>query len=163
MLLNQNPNTPGILRQSTVCYIASLVSRGKFVDLRTTKMSLKRLMEWIHKYIAARYQFNIQSTGKEHSGEQFCHALNTIFFREERKSSKRSGDDPFFCDLKAHGPFYAACQAAFYIFAFRHQGCCSAHYYYEYFSSYIYKIPSASPVTFCSVDFRATFTFNKAT
>lgn len=90
----QNPNTPGILRQSTVCYIASLVSRGKFVDLRTTKMSLKRLMEWIHKYIAAR---------------------------EERKSSKRSGDDPFFCDLKAHGPFYAACQAAFYIFAFRHQ------------------------------------------
>lgn len=57
-------------------------------------MSLKRLMEWIHKYIAAR---------------------------EERKSSKRSGDDPFFCDLKAHGPFYAACQAAFYIFAFRHQ------------------------------------------
>ena len=89
----QDPNTPGIWRQATVCYIASLVARGKFVDLWTTKMCLKRLMEWIHKYIAAR---------------------------EERKSSK-SGVDPFFCDLKAHGPFYAACQAAFYMFAFRHQ------------------------------------------
>ena len=89
----QNPNTPGIWRQATVCYIASLVARAKFVDLGTTKMCLRRLMEWIHKYIAAR---------------------------EERKSSK-SGVDPFFCDLKAHGPFYAACQAAFYVFAFRHQ------------------------------------------
>ena len=50
---------------------------------------------------------------------------NLCFFREERKSSK-SGVDPFFCDLKAHGPFYAACQAAFYMFAFRHQECESA-------------------------------------
>lgn len=89
----QNPNTPGIWRQATVCYIASLVARGTFVDLGTTKMCLRRIMEWIHKYIAAR---------------------------EERKSTK-SGVDPFFCDLKAHGPFYAACQAAFYMFAFRHQ------------------------------------------
>jgi len=29
--------------------------------------------------------------------------------------------DFMYTDLKCHGPFYAACQAAFYIFAFRHQ------------------------------------------
>ena len=90
----QNPNTPSIWRQATVCYIASLVARAKFVDLRTTKTCLRRIMEWVQKYIAAR---------------------------EERRSSSKGGVDPFHCDLKAHGPFYAACQAAFYIFAFRHQ------------------------------------------
>ena len=55
----QNPNTPSIWRQATVCYIASLVARAKFVDLGTTKMCLRQLMEWIHKYIAARYHLTI--------------------------------------------------------------------------------------------------------
>ncbi len=32
-----------------------------------------------------------------------------------------AGRDFYFVDLKAHGPFYAACQAALYVFAFRHE------------------------------------------
>ena len=87
-----NPNTPGILRQAAVCYIASLVARGKFVSLAVTKDYLSAIMSWTHAYVSNR---------------------------EERSSQKKSSD-PFFCDLKAHGPYYAACQAAFYIFAFRH-------------------------------------------
>jgi RNA polymerase I-specific transcription initiation factor RRN3 len=90
----QNPNTPSILRQATVCYIASLIARGKFVDLATTRIYLRQMMDWIRSYIATR---------------------------EERSKIGGGSNDPFFCDLKAHGPFYAACQASFYIFAFRHQ------------------------------------------
>jgi len=38
-----------------------------------------------------------------------------------RNSNVSTALDFMYTDLKCHGPFYAACQAAFYIFAFRHQ------------------------------------------
>lgn len=38
-----------------------------------------------------------------------------------RNSNVSTSLDFMYTDLKCHGPFYAACQAAFYIFAFRHQ------------------------------------------
>lgn len=84
-----DPNTPGIIRQSTVAYIASLVARAKFVDLSTTKRVLERMAQWAHAYIAARESTAIQ--------------------------------DFMFVNIQAHGPFYAACQAVLYVFAFRHQ------------------------------------------
>ena len=82
-----NPNTPGILRQSTMAYIASLVARAKYVDLSGAKACLERIVNWIHSYIATR------ETGR---------------------------DKRLIVDIKAHGPFYSACQSALYIFAFRH-------------------------------------------
>ena len=83
-----NPNTSSIIRQATVGYIASFVSRAKYVSIDVAMDQLKKLTDWIHCYMASR---------------------------------EDSGKDYMFTDLKAHGPFYAACQSAFYIFAFRHQ------------------------------------------
>lgn len=87
----QNPNTPGIIRQSTVAYVASLLARAKHVDIDVTQMCLAKLVAWIHSYIEAR----------------------------ETGGSKAK--DYMFTDVKSHGPFYAATQSALYIFAFRHQ------------------------------------------
>ena len=54
---------------------------------------LERIVDWIHGYISAR---------------------------EDQPNSKRRGHgDYMYVDIRAHGPFYAACQSALYIFAFR--------------------------------------------
>ena len=86
-----DPSTPGILRQAAVAYIASLIARGKFCDLSVSKICLQKMVEWVHAYLAAR------------------------------DGVKGRQSDYMFVDIKAHGPFYAACQSALYIFAFRHQ------------------------------------------
>ncbi|XP_059085794.1 RNA polymerase I-specific transcription initiation factor RRN3-like [Tigriopus californicus] len=87
----QSPNTPQIIRQSTIAYMASLMARGKHVDIDQAASYLEKIVAWIHAYIGAR-----------DGGAQSAH-------------------DYKYVDPKAHGPFYAACQSTFYLFAFRHQ------------------------------------------
>jgi RNA polymerase I-specific transcription initiation factor RRN3 len=50
----RDPNTSAIMRQSCVVYIASLVTRAKFVDLNTIKMILTIIVDWVHAYADAR-------------------------------------------------------------------------------------------------------------
>lgn len=87
----QSPNTPQIIRQSIIAYMASLMARAKHVDINQSASYLEKIVAWIHAYIGAR------------------------------DGGTQSAQDYKYVDPKAHGPFYAACQSTFYLFAFRHQ------------------------------------------
>jgi len=78
-----SPNTPQILRQASMAYIASFISRAQCINKVTLMGWLKKICTWIHTYI-----------------DQSWH------------SSANAGSH-------AHGAFYAACQAVFYMFVFR--------------------------------------------
>ena len=68
--------------------------------MRAIKDFLERLVQWVHGYISAR---------------------------EDQPNNGRSGHgDYMFVDIRAHGAFYAACQSALYIFAFRY-ACSTTH------------------------------------
>ena len=81
-----SPNTPSIIRQTAVAYIASIIARAKYIPVIHLRTYLKRLTNWIHSYLNARTD---------------C------------------GNDYSYVNVKAHGPFYAACQAVLYMIAFR--------------------------------------------
>jgi len=83
------PDNPSILRQTSMAYIASFLSRGSFVTVGTVMTFLERITNW---------------------------CLNYVRHKEENSS----GMDFMYTDLNQHGPLYAACQAIFYVFAFRH-------------------------------------------
>jgi len=84
-----NPNTPSVLRQTAMAYIASFLSRASFAPVTLVMSYLDRITNWTMTYIKSR-------------------------------ESQSSGLDFMFTDLSSHGPFYSACQAIFYVFAFRH-------------------------------------------
>jgi len=86
----QSPNTPSVIRQVCMSYIASLTSRAMYVSVSMLMASLEKMTSWIHAYIASAST----TTG--------CVAMSGTA-------------------LASHGPFYAACQAVFYMFAFRHE------------------------------------------
>ena len=76
-----SPNMPQILRQASMAYIASFISRAHCVSKVTLMSWLKKICSWIHSYI----------------DQSKCISSGT----------------------HAHGAFYAACQAVFYMFVFR--------------------------------------------
>lgn len=78
-----SPTTASILRQNSVAYIASFISRSRSVNKATLICWLQRICRWIHKYIDQTQSSN--SNMKSH----------------------------------AHGAFYSACQAVFYMIVFR--------------------------------------------
>ena len=82
-----NPNTPSILRQTAMAYIASFLSRATFVSVSLVMTYLDRITSWAMTYIGTR-------------------------------ETQAGGFDFMYTDH--HGPFYSACQAIFYVFAFRH-------------------------------------------
>jgi len=84
-----NPNTPSILRQTAMAYIASFLSRATFASVNLVMTYLDRITSWAMSYIRSR-------------------------------ETQASGLDFMYTDLNHHGPFYSACQAIFYVFAFRH-------------------------------------------
>jgi len=84
-----NPNTPSILRQTAMAYIASFLSRATFASVNLVMTYLDRITSWAMSYIRSR-------------------------------ETQSSGLDFMYTDLNHHGPFYSACQAIFYVFAFRH-------------------------------------------
>jgi len=86
----QSPNTPGVIRQATMSYIASLTSRAKYVSASGLMACLEKITGWIHAYINS----------------------STAASAAAATSTKA---------LACHGPFYSACQAVFYMFAFRHE------------------------------------------
>ncbi|XP_015115100.1 RNA polymerase I-specific transcription initiation factor RRN3 [Diachasma alloeum] len=49
-----NPNVAPVLRQSAVCYLASLVARGSFVPISLITRVIQEMSTWIHSYIAAQ-------------------------------------------------------------------------------------------------------------
>eukprot|EP00095_Tigriopus_kingsejongensis_P012063 maker-scaffold60_size442463-snap-gene-0.26 protein:Tk12063 transcript:maker-scaffold60_size442463-snap-gene-0.26-mRNA-1 annotation:"hypothetical protein CAPTEDRAFT_221291" len=49
-----NPNTPSIIRQSTIAYIASFIARAKHVGMDTAEIYLERIVAWVHGYISTR-------------------------------------------------------------------------------------------------------------
>ena len=83
------PDNPSILRQTSMAYIASFLSRGSFVTVGTVMTFLERITNWCLNYV-------------------------------RNKEENSSGMDFMYTDLNQHGPLYAACQAIFYVFAFRH-------------------------------------------
>lgn len=46
-----DPNVPATIRQSSVSYIASLLTRGKFISQHLIKQILENLCHWAHDYI----------------------------------------------------------------------------------------------------------------
>jgi len=51
-------NTASILRQTSMSYIASLISRAKFIDSSILRSYLKRITDWIHLYLNNRTSDN---------------------------------------------------------------------------------------------------------
>jgi len=86
----QSPNTPSVIRQATMSYIASLTSRAKYVGTTALLACLEKITGWIHSYINSTTASSVAAA----------------------TSTKA---------LACHGHFYAACQAVFYMFAFRHE------------------------------------------
>jgi len=84
-----NPNTPSILRQTAMAYIASFLSRATFASVPLVMSYLDRITSWTMTYIRSR-------------------------------ETQSGGLDFMYTDLDRHGSFYSACQAIFYVFAFRH-------------------------------------------
>lgn len=84
---------PNIYRQVSACYLASFISRAKYVDDATACETVAVLLQWSHHYIA--YIDRTTSTG----------------------SNSRAVESSNMC--VAHGVFYSVCQAAFYIMCFR--------------------------------------------
>merc|ERR1711936_731999 len=41
-----SPNTPSILRQTAIAYIASLIARAKFVDVAILRLYMKKITNW---------------------------------------------------------------------------------------------------------------------
>ncbi|XP_054257240.1 RNA polymerase I-specific transcription initiation factor RRN3 [Macrosteles quadrilineatus] len=79
-----DPNVFHVIRQAAIGYIASLLSRAKYVPISAVKDTLTQLSSWIHGYISN------------------CDAQTS-------------------CDPRIHSVFYSACQALFYLIAFRHK------------------------------------------
>ncbi|CAK8685021.1 unnamed protein product [Clavelina lepadiformis] len=46
-----NVNNPSILRQSAVCYIASLLARANYVSLSAVKACIDTMTTWAHRYL----------------------------------------------------------------------------------------------------------------
>ncbi|BES97785.1 transcription initiation factor [Nesidiocoris tenuis] len=46
-----DPNIPPIIRQSAVCYVASLIARANYISITTTKATITEISTWIHRYI----------------------------------------------------------------------------------------------------------------
>uniref|UniRef100_A0A1B6HMM0 RNA polymerase I-specific transcription initiation factor RRN3 n=2 Tax=Homalodisca liturata TaxID=320908 RepID=A0A1B6HMM0_9HEMI len=80
-----DPNVFIVIRQAAIGYIASLLSRAKYIPLSAVKDMLSQLSAWIHGYIS---NSDTQTTT---------------------------------CNPRAHTVFYSACQALFYLIAFRHK------------------------------------------
>ena len=94
-------NTPSIIRQTAVAYIASMIARAKYITVMQLRTFLKRITNWIHSYLSARSDVGIDYS---------C------------------------VNVKAHGPFYAACQALLYIIAFRQDEITQGHKSLEFLS-----------------------------
>lgn len=86
-----NPNTPSILRQTAMAYISSLLSRCSTVTPGLILAYLEKITAWAHSYVRAR-------------DDQVTGCLDFMY-----------------TDLACHGSFYSACQAVFYLFAFKHR------------------------------------------
>ncbi|KAG8265965.1 DNA independent RNA polymerase I transcription factor [Homalodisca vitripennis] len=80
-----DPNVFLVIRQAAIGYIASLLSRAKYIPLSAVKDMLSQLSAWIHGYIS------------------------------------NSDTQTPTCNPRAHAVFYSACQALFYLIAFRHK------------------------------------------
>nr|CAB3265790.1 RNA polymerase I-specific transcription initiation factor RRN3 [Phallusia mammillata] len=46
-----DPNIPSVLRQASVCYIASLIARAKFISLQSATACLDTMVTWCHDYV----------------------------------------------------------------------------------------------------------------
>ncbi|CAK9818627.1 RNA polymerase I-specific transcription initiation factor RRN3 [Anthophora plagiata] len=84
-----DPNTPSIIRQSAVAYIASLLVTTTFVTTGLVKAVQFKMSKWIHDYINMQDQSNyIEDESKEHSVfYSICQALFLII-------TKRHNDYP---------------------------------------------------------------------
>jgi len=46
-----DPNTPPVIRQSSAAYLASFLSRAKFIGVRLAQIFLSKMCDWGHAYI----------------------------------------------------------------------------------------------------------------
>ncbi|CAB9518332.1 specific transcription initiation factor RRN3 [Seminavis robusta] len=85
-----DPYRSTVVRQSAACYLASFVSRAKFVEADTAIESVCALLKWANAYIAS-----VQENGLTTSADVWDQCIDI------------------------HSLFYTICQAAFYIMCFR--------------------------------------------
>lgn len=93
-------------RQTTVCYLASFVSRATYVCPETVCEVVAAILRWAEAYIAAQAKSGANGGGK-----------STTPRNVRRVSSNMSLGSQQTCEQ--HALFYTACQAAFYIMCFR--------------------------------------------
>jgi len=74
----QDPNYAGILRQASACYLSSFLARAKFVSKDVIKRELKKMSEWIHRYID--FQDDNANQGNEMKHTPFYSACQALFY-----------------------------------------------------------------------------------
>ena len=99
-----NPSYAGdVPRQTVVCYLASFVSRAKYVCPETVCECIAALLRWAEIYVVAQQE----SQKKKGRPSLRRSASSTLSLSAQQQP----------CEV--HGLFYTSCQAAFYLMCFR--------------------------------------------
>ena len=99
-----NPSYAGdVPRQTVVCYLASFVSRAKYVCPETVCECIAALLRWAEIYVVAQQE----SQKKKGRPTLRRSASSTLSLSAQQQP----------CEV--HGLFYTSCQAAFYLMCFR--------------------------------------------
>ncbi|XP_065670664.1 RNA polymerase I-specific transcription initiation factor RRN3 [Hydra vulgaris] len=76
----KNPNKAVIIRQASVSYIASFLARAKFVDQKIIREQMKKLSDWILRYIEHQDSNHAVAEIKKHGAfYSACQALFYVF------------------------------------------------------------------------------------
>lgn len=71
-----NHNVPSVIRQSAVCYLSSVLARGKFIPTAVLRNYLREFCSWSHQYIAqcdsGRFNTSLKAHGVFYS---VCQAI----------------------------------------------------------------------------------------
>jgi len=91
-----NPNTPSILRQTAMAYIASFLSRATFVSVSLVMTYLDRITSWAMTYIRTRETqaggFDFMYTDLNHHGP-FYSACQAIFYVFSFRHTELTGSE----------------------------------------------------------------------
>ena len=81
-------NAPSIVRQTSIAYVASFISRAKFIDAALLRSYLKKITEWVHMYLNnlnlnsdSSYEIDLQAHGPFYAACQSV--LYMLAFRHE--------------------------------------------------------------------------------
>jgi len=74
----QNPNNAQVIRQAASAYLASFVARAKYLDKSFVKEQLRKLSDWVHRYLDNQDSGNLYADFYKHS--PFYSTCQSLFY-----------------------------------------------------------------------------------